>query len=78
MALFKLSIPNDYDSEADYAAMEEAGDDYENIAAAAKEAGLVYVAETDYGAEWKGTDDQFAACVAALPVWAKRYTRKIR
>jgi hypothetical protein len=76
-ATFKLSLPNDYQSEDDSAAMEAAEQDYEIIASTAKDAGLVYEAETDYGATWTGTDEQFAACVAALPVWAQRYASKV-
>lgn len=77
MSNFKLSLPNDYQSEEDAASMESAEQDYEIIAATAKEAGLVYVEETDFGAIWRGTDEQFTACVAALPSWAQRYTSKI-
>lgn len=84
---FKLSIPNDYNSEADdltaiadcYDGDAEAAqnDDaralYEKLAGAAKSAGLAFVEESDFGAIWSGTDAQFEKCVELLPGWAKRY-----
>ena len=88
MQYFKLNLPNDYGSEADNesALYQAYGDDadefrgyadaslmYEPIAAAASAAGLKYVSESDYGAIWKGTEEQFTACLAALPEWAKPY-----
>lgn len=88
--IFKLNMPNDYGSEADsesafLAAYVEGwrGDAdaanrmYGPIADAAKAAGLRYVRETDYGAEWTGTPEQFAACCAALPKWARRYASAV-
>ena len=91
MALFKLNLPNDYNSEsrmADAVAQCYEGDRegaeadgcrelFEVLAAAAKEAGLSYAGETDYGSEWEGTEEQFVACVAALPGWAQRYVSKV-
>jgi hypothetical protein len=90
---FKLNLPNDYQSEEDSeAAFQQAyGDDaedfrgdadaanrmYEPISDAANDAGLEYVEESTYGAIWRGTDAQFAACVEALPGWAKRYASKV-
>jgi hypothetical protein len=92
-ATFKLNLPNDYQSEEDSeAAFQQAyGEDaedfrgdadaanrmYEPIADAASGAGLKYVEESTYGAIWKGTAAQFAACIEELPGWAKRYASKI-
>lgn len=69
---FNLNLPNDYESEADDQAAEDAGG-YGAISDAAQNAGLTYVRDTDYGAIWEGTREQFAACVANLPAWATRY-----
>ena len=77
MTTYKLSLPNDYGSEEDDAAMQAAGEDYMTIADAARAAGMSYIEDTTYGALWAGTNDQFAACVEALPVWAKRYASKV-
>lgn len=77
MSKFKLSLPNDYESEADDAAREAAGQDYEDVAIACKSAGMVFVSATDYGAIWEGTDEQFAACLEVLPEWAQRYSSKL-
>lgn len=76
MNTYKLSLPNDYQYEDDDAAMVAAGESYEEIAIAAKGAGLQYIRDTVFGAEWGGTDDQFAECVKNLPEWAKRYASK--
>ena len=76
MNTYKLSLPNDYQSEGDDAAMVAAGESYEKITIAAKAAGLKYIRDTDFGAEWGGTADQFAECVKNLPEWAKRYASK--
>jgi hypothetical protein len=86
---FRLSVPNDFGSEADSQKMladvygiadadsELGGCDlnqsYEPIANAAKGAGLKYVSETDYGAIWEGTEAQFNACLEILPGWARPY-----
>ncbi len=77
MNTYKLSLPNDYQSEADDAAMVSAGESYEEIAIAAKGAGMKYIRDTDFGAEWGGTDDQFSECAKNLPEWAKRYASKV-
>ena len=76
MNTYKLSVPNDYQSEDDDAAMVAAGENYKEIAIAAKRAGLQYIRVADFGAEWGGTADQFAECVKNLPEWAKRYASK--
>lgn len=69
MPLFKLNTPNE-----DVDAMEADGGDYaENIASVANAVGLIFVKETDYGAVWRGTMEQFAACVEALPEWAQPF-----
>lgn len=82
---FKLNLPNDYGSEADYAAAVAAayGDETpdgideaelrEPIFVAAEESGLSFIRTTDYGAEWAGTAEQFDACRSRLPVWARPY-----
>ena len=88
--IFKLNLPNDYGSEADQEAAfldayvagfgrvdDAATSMYWPIANAAKAVGLRYVRETDYGAEWTGTPEQFAACCAALPRWARRYASAV-
>jgi hypothetical protein len=77
MTTYKLSLPNDYGSEEDESAMQAAGDDYMAIADAANAAGMKYLEDSTYGALWAGTDAQFAACVEALPAWAKRYASKV-
>lgn len=80
----KISVPNDYNSEADldqaindcYSGDREAAENdgerecYEALAAVAKGAGLSFVAGTDFGAIWKGTPAQCAKARAALPEWA--------
>lgn len=80
----KISIPNDYNSEAkmeaaiaqcyegDVEAAEADGchECFEALASAAKEAGLTYAGETDYGAEWEGTEGQCEKAREILPVWA--------
>jgi len=43
---------------------------YEEFAVCAKEAGLEFLRQTDYGAEWTGTSDQILDCIASLPRWA--------
>lgn len=91
--IFKLNLPNDYGSEADgeAALLSAYGDDaeecrdysdagarmYAPISDAANAAGLRYVRETDYGSEWSGTLEQFAACCAALPAWARPYASSV-
>ena len=91
MKTFKIQVPNDYNSEIDiataiidcYAGDEEAFKNdnsqqlYEAIAYSAKEAGLIFIKSTDFGATWSGTDAQFTNCVELLPAWAKRYASKI-
>lgn len=78
----KISYPNDYGSEKYYAAAVEdccGGDSesegceeslFEAMAYAAKEAGLQFVAESDYGAIWEGTADQCAKAEQIIPSWA--------
>lgn len=80
----KISVPNDYNSEADHnkaiadcydgdfeAAENDGGREcYEALAAAAKGAGLSFVRETDYGAVWRGTEAQCAKAREMLPTWA--------
>lgn len=90
--IFKLNLPNDFGSEADteaalFAAYGEdaesfredadAADLYAPIADAANAAGLRHVRDTDYGSEWSGTPEQFAACCDALPEWARRYASAV-
>ena len=79
-----ISIPNDYDSEADLAAMIESvygldydperqgdlRDCYDALADAARAAGLAYVADADFGAEWRGTAAKIRAALRAAPSWA--------
>lgn len=76
MNSYKISLPNDFQSADDCAAMDEAGESYEEIAIAAKGAGMKYVRDTDYGAVWSGSESQFLQCVENLPSWAKRYATK--
>ena len=80
----KISIPNDFGSDHDYAsALAEcyAGDDeacandsgarmYEALAIVAKGAGLTFVRETDFGDDWEGTESQVAQAEKVLPCWA--------
>lgn len=47
------------------------------IADAARESGLRYVRDTDYGADWRGTREQFERCLQLLPAWARRYASEI-
>lgn len=77
MNTFNLSLPNDYDSADDDQKMVDANESYEEIAIAARGAGLRFFRDTDFGAEWIGTDAQFAECVKNLPMWAKRYASKL-
>lgn len=79
-----ISVPNDYNSEANneaaiaecYGGDEEAasGDNgqqfFEVLAAAAKGAGLKFFRPTDFGAEWEGTKKQCIAARESLPIWA--------
>jgi hypothetical protein len=79
-----ISIPNDYDSEADLAAMiasvygadydpEDQGDlrdCYDALAEAARAAGLAYVGDSGFGAEWQGTAAQIRAALRNAPRWA--------
>lgn len=79
-----ISIPNDFLSKEDEQAMiedvyngdytaardDEFRDAYNRIADAAEEAGLAYVASTDFGAEWKGDESQISVCRSLLPAWA--------
>lgn len=74
--LYKLNLPNDYGSEADSEAALAAGG-YEPISDAANEAGLRYVRDSDHGAIWEGSEAQFSACVANLPVWAQPYASPV-
>jgi hypothetical protein len=88
---YQIDIPNDYNSEEDtsaaiidcYRGDDEACENdngqqlYEVIAYKAKEAGLIFVKSTNFGATWSGTDAQFAECRELLPAWAKRYASKI-
>lgn len=85
MKAFMLEIPIEHEDIMQEAiAMHYDGDDeacqsdegqllYEELAFQAKQAGLVFVKATDFGAIWCGTDAQYAACVERLPSWAKRY-----
>lgn len=80
----QLDIPNDYNSEEDYQRMykqcnceayEDTGCDpcepaYEALADAARESGLEYVEERDFGAVWEGTPDQIEKLVDIMPDWA--------
>lgn len=78
----KISYPNDYGSEADYAkAVEDCCDGdaksegceealFEKMADSAKEAGLAFLSEADYGAIWEGTKSQCAKAEELLPDWA--------
>lgn len=82
--MYTISIPNDYLSESDGQAMisdvyggdQDAASDngfrnaYDRLADAAREAGLTYVASTDFGAEWEGTEAQIGVCRSLLPAWA--------
>jgi hypothetical protein len=85
MKTIKISIPNDYNSDEDWAAavLDCYGDnpeavDYdindeamrERMADCAMAAGLKFVESTDFGAVWRGTAAQIKACRSALPVWA--------
>ncbi len=72
-----LNLPNDFGSAEDCAAMAAEGGDYFAIADAARAAGLVYIADTDFGAEWRGSKAQIRACVEALPAWARQYISMI-
>ena len=46
---------------------------YLPIAEAALESGLEYAAETDYGAKWRGTKEQFEHALSLMPEWARPY-----
>lgn len=71
----KISYPNDYNSDEDYqAAIDECGDSEEavlgRLAESARGAGLYFIKATDYGAIWKGNQDQVIGCLSNLPEWA--------
>lgn len=81
----KISYPNDYGSDESYAAAVEdccGGDSesegcedslFEAMADAAKESGLQFVRQTDFGAIWRGTADQCAKAKEMIPGWASTY-----
>lgn len=80
----KISIPNDYNSNHDEEAaildcydgdQDAALNDgfracYDALASAANDAGLEFVCETDFGAEWEGTEAQCEKAREILPSWA--------
>jgi hypothetical protein len=84
MYTISICIPNDYNSEANHAAMiasvygadydpAEQGDlreCYDALAAAARGAGLKYVDDLELGAVWEGTAGQIRAAVRRAPGWA--------
>ena len=74
---YRFSLPNDYDSAADDAAMLAADGSYTDIADACTAAGMKFICSTDYGADWSGTPAQFEAARAALPGWARSYCGEI-
>jgi hypothetical protein len=79
-----ICIPNDYNTAADTATMiesvygadydpEDQGDlrdCYDALAEAARAAGLAYVGDADFGAEWQGTAAQIRAARRNAPGWA--------
>jgi hypothetical protein len=79
-----ISIPNDYDSGCDFASMIKSvyGADYDPadqgdlrdchdaLSEVARDAGLEYVEDVDFGAEWRGTAAQIRAALRAAPSWA--------
>ena len=78
----KISIPNDsesrmrmaveqcYEGDREGAEADGCRELFEVLAAAAKEAGLSYAGETDYGAEWEGTEASCDEARNLLPAWA--------
>lgn len=75
----KFSFPNDFGSEKDVqAAIDDCGTAeamIEKMAETAKESGLAFVYETDFGAVWEGTHDQCEHAVQHMPDWV--YTSSI-
>ena len=81
----KISVPNDYMSkkyeamaiDEIYAGDREAAESdhgqgiFDHLADIAREAGLVDVADTDFGCIWEGSSDAVKKAKDTLPEWAE-------